>query len=79
MSHSNQHSPLPDGVREAVPAVLMLFAIALPIGLITLAAIGGGLALTALALAAMVVIVAAGGAYVEHLTAPHPDGEDRRE
>ncbi len=63
---------------EAAPVVLVLFAIALPLGLIVLAAMGGGLAVTALALAAMALIVAVGSAFIERLTTRNPDGGDKR-
>jgi hypothetical protein len=43
----------PDGTSEAAPLILMLLAIALPIGLVVLAARGGGIPLLSLAIATM--------------------------
>ena len=54
--------------------LLTLVAISLPIALIVVAAVGGGLALVALAIATMLAITAAAGVYVGRLTTRDQDG-----
>lgn len=56
MLNSHRLDNLPDGLREILPLIVMVFGIAIPVGLVIAAAHGGATMVLVLAVIAMVVV-----------------------
>ena len=69
---------LPGGVREALPVVLMVLAIAVPVGLLALSTLGDAALLLSLAVVAMVLIAVALVRGVNGMTAEQPRGDEHK-
>ena len=78
--HSGVGSPdratLPGGVREALPVVLMVLAISVPVGLLALSTLGDAALMLSLAVAAMLLIAVALVQAVNRMTAEQVRGDE---
>jgi TRAP-type uncharacterized transport system fused permease subunit len=66
---------LPDGTRETEPLLLMLIAVAVPVGLVALAGLGGGIPLLILAIATMLLVCVGLAVFLKRLTRSVPANE----
>jgi fatty acid desaturase len=67
---------LPTSSPEVVPLVVGIFAISIPVGLVALAAVGGGVVVLVFAVLAMLVVAMATLTFVFVLTDDQPDELD---
>jgi hypothetical protein len=74
-ANSSPAGILPDGARETEPLLLMLIAIVIPVGLVTLAALGGGIPLLVLAIATMLLVCGGLAMFLKRLTTSVPADE----
>jgi hypothetical protein len=68
LSSTDKNRSLPTSSPEVVPLVVGIFAISIPVGLVALAAVGGGVAVLVLAILAMLAVAMATLTFVFVLT-----------
>ena len=67
---------LPEGLREAEPLLVALFAFTAPVALLAVAATGGGAVFLVLALVVMGILCGGVAMLVKRLMGDHADGAD---